>query len=141
MSIAAPLTVGVPKETFAGERRVALIPASIAALKKAGLNVIVETSAGLEAGFTDEEYITAGAAVGSRDEVFSTASVLFQVRTAGANKDAVNADMSRYRSGQWVIGLCDPFSEPALMAELAAKQISCFSLELLPRITRAQSMD
>lgn len=141
MSIAAPLTVGVPKESFSGERRVALIPASIAALKKAGLSVIVEASAGLEAGYTDDEYVAVGADVGSRDDVFSTASILFQVRTAGANKEAGQADMGRFRAGQWVIGLCDPYSEPALMAELAAKRVSCFALELLPRITRAQSMD
>lgn len=141
MSIAAPLTVGVPKESFSGERRVALIPASIAALKKAGLSVIVESSAGLEAGYTDDEYVAVGAEVGSRDDVFSAASILFQVRTAGANKEAGQADLGRFRAGQWVIGLCDPYSEPALMAELAAKQVSCFALELLPRITRAQSMD
>ncbi|HEY4258951.1 MAG TPA: Re/Si-specific NAD(P)(+) transhydrogenase subunit alpha [Schlesneria sp.] len=141
MSTASPLTVGVPKETYAGERRVALIPASIAALKKAGMNVVVEASAGLEAGFTDDEYLATGAQVASRDEVFSTANILFQVRTAGANKAVGQADMGRYRAGQWLIGLCDPFSEPALMAELAGLQVSCFALELLPRITRAQSMD
>ena len=136
-----PLTVGVPRESYAGERRVALIPASLAALKKAGLDVVIESGAGSEAGFSDEEYVAAGGRVVARNDVFATANVIFQVRAAGANRAAGAADLSLYRPGQWLIGLCDPFTEPAVMAELADKRVSCFALELLPRITRAQSMD
>jgi NAD(P) transhydrogenase subunit alpha len=138
---AMSLTVGVPKETYAGERRVALIPATIAALAKAGLNVVVEAGAGLEAGFPDDEYLAAGARVASRQDVFSEAKVLLQVRAAGANRVAGLADFEMFRPGQWLIGLCDPFTDPSLMSELAGRGVSCFALELLPRITRAQSMD
>lgn len=142
MSIeSASLTVGVPKETYAGERRVALIPSSIAPLTKAGLRVIIESSAGAEAGFPDQDYLAAGATIGSRVEVFGSSDVIFSVRTAGANRIAVQADLDLFRSGQWLVGLCDPFSEPNLIMTLAGKGVSCFALELLPRITRAQSMD
>jgi len=136
------LTIGVPQETFPGERRVALIPAAIAALKKAKLNVIIEAGAGIEAGFADADYSAAGVqVVQSRDEIFATADVILQVRAAGANRTLGQADFVRFRSGQVLIGLCDPFAEPSMMAQLADKSVSCFALELLPRITRAQSMD
>lgn len=135
------LTVGVPRESYVGERRVALIPNSIGPLKKAGLNVVIESNAGMEAGFTDQDYVAAGAQVSSRADVFAAANILFQVRAAGANRLAGASDLNLYRAGQWLIGLCDPFSEPALMSGLAERGVSCFALELLPRITRAQSMD
>ena len=136
----ASLTVGVPRESFPGERRVALIPASIGPLKKAGLSVVVESGAGNEAGFADDEYLSAGAQVASRENVFA-ADVILQVRAAGANRVASVADLGLFRPGQWLIGLCDPYSEPGLMAQLAERRVSSFALELLPRITRAQSMD
>jgi H+-translocating NAD(P) transhydrogenase subunit alpha len=139
---ASTLTVGVPRETFPGERRVALIPASIAPLKKAGISVLLEAGAGIEAGFADADYATAGAQiVDRREDVFASASVILQVRAAGANREAGRADLELLKSGQSLIGLCDPFAEPSLMSELGERGVSCFSLELLPRITRAQSMD
>jgi len=138
---AVSLTVGVPRESYPGERRVALIPASIAPLKKAGIGVVLESGAGLEAGHADDDYVASGARIGSRTEVFASANVIFQVRAAGANRVSSRADLDSFRSGQWLIGLCDPFTEPSLMAELAGRDVSCFALELLPRITRAQSMD
>lgn len=139
---AGSLTVGVPRETYPGERRVALIPAAVTALKKAKLNIVVEAGAGIEAGFADADYSAAGVQVAaSRGEVFSTANVILQVRTAGANRNLARADFDSLRPGQSLIGLCDPFAEPSLMSELATRNVSCFALELLPRITRAQSMD
>jgi NAD(P) transhydrogenase subunit alpha len=138
---AVSLTVGVPRESYPGERRVALIPASIAPLKKAGIGVVLETGAGLEAGHADDDYVASGARIGSRADVFASANVIFQVRAAGANRVSSRADLDLFRSGQWLIGLCDPFTEPSLMSELAGRGVSCFALELLPRITRAQSMD
>ena len=80
---AVSLTVGVPRESYPGERRVALIPASIAALKKAGLNVVIESGAGTEAGFADDDYAAVGVQVASRAEVFNSANVIFQVREIG----------------------------------------------------------
>lgn len=136
------LTVGVPRETFRDERRVALVPAAVAALTKAKLHVVIQAGAGVEAGFDDAEYSAAGVqVVETRAELFAAADVILQVRAAGANGNAGRADFGLLRSGQSLIGLCDPFAEPELMSDLAARNVSCFALELLPRITRAQSMD
>ncbi len=135
------MIVAVPRETCPNERRVALVPASVPALVKAGLEVLIETGAGQAAGHTDEQYVEKGAKIASsRADVFA-ADVLFQVRAAGANPEAGRADLSLYRQGQVVIGMCDPLGAPQLAAEVGAKGVSLFSLELLPRITRAQSMD
>ena len=134
------MKVAVVKECFPGERRVALVPAAIAPLIKAGLEVVVEESAGLAAGFRDDDYRTAGARVGSRDEAFA-ADCLLTVRTAAAAGDAWPADRDRLRQGQVVIGICDPLGAPDACREAAERGVTLFSLELVPRITRAQAMD
>ncbi len=139
---AKPLVVGVLRETFRDERRVALVPASVAALKKAKLSVVVQAGAGTSAGFVDAEYISAGAEVlPTREGVFSRTDTLLQVRTAGANADAADADIALLRPGQAVIGMCNPLGRPEFMRRIAERGALAFSLELLPRITRAQSMD
>ncbi len=139
---AKPLVVGVLRETFRREHRVALVPASVAALKKSKLSVVVQAGAGTSAGFVDAAYISAGAEVlAHREEVCSRADILLQVRTAGANADAAEADISALRSGQVVISLCDPLGRPEFMRRVAERDALAFALELLPRITRAQSMD
>ncbi|MCP4895512.1 MAG: Re/Si-specific NAD(P)(+) transhydrogenase subunit alpha [bacterium] len=135
------MIVGVPKETFPGEARVALIPASIGPLKKAGVEVIVEQNAGSQAGFLDAEYIDKGATTASRDDVFAKADVILQVRALGANPDEGKADNERMRSGQSVIAACDPLLAHDANKEMAERGVQLFSLELMPRITRAQSMD
>ncbi len=135
------MLVAVPRESYPGERRVALVPASIPPLVKAGIEVLVEAGAGQEAGYPDQQYLDKGAkVVAARTEVFA-AEVLLQVRAAGANLNAGAADLVHYRAGQAVIATCDPLGEPKTAAELAAKGVSLFALELVPRITRAQSMD
>jgi H+-translocating NAD(P) transhydrogenase subunit alpha len=135
------MIVAVPRETFPGERRVALIPASIAPLVKAGMEVIVESGAGQSAGFPDQQYVDKGAKIApSRADAFA-ADVVLQVRAAGANPQAGRADLDLYRRGQVVVGHCDPLGDPKLAAEMATRGVALFSLELLPRITRAQSMD
>jgi NAD(P) transhydrogenase subunit alpha len=135
------MIVAVPRESHPGERRVALIPASIPTLTKAGLEVLIEAGAGLSAGFSDQQYIEKGAKIASsRNDIFK-ADVLLQVRAAGANPESGRADLGLYRQGQVVVGMCDPLGSPQLAAEMASKGVSLFSLELLPRITRAQSMD
>jgi H+-translocating NAD(P) transhydrogenase subunit alpha len=128
------MIIAVPRENHAGERRVALVPASVPVLVKAGMDVLVETGAGLAAGYPDQQYVDKGARIAARPEVFA-ADILLQVRAAGAS------DLASYRSGQVVIGLCDPLGSPKGAADVAAKGVTLFSLELLPRITRAQSMD
>ena len=134
------MKVAVAKETFPGERRVALVPAAVAPLKKAGIEVAVESGAGAAAGFSDEAYRSAGAEIVSRDGAFA-ADCLLTVRTCGANGAAWPADRDRLRQGQIVIGMCDPLSTPEACREAADRGATLFSLELVPRITRAQSMD
>ena len=135
------MIVAVAQETFNGEKRVALIPASIPLLTKAGLEVLIQSGAGQAAGFPDRLYADKGARiVPTRDEALA-ADILLQVRAAGANPQAGKADLPRYHAGQVVIALCEPLSSPRGAAELAARGVTLFSLELLPRITRAQSMD
>ena len=128
------MKIGVPRESVAGENRVALTAAAVAALKKSGLDVIVERDAGTAAGFTDAAYEQAGAVVGSRADVFSTADILLQVR-------AIPAETSKLRRGQVVIGFADPLGSPDAIRALADAGATAFSMELMPRITRAQSMD
>jgi H+-translocating NAD(P) transhydrogenase subunit alpha len=135
------MIVGIPREAFPGERRIALVPSSIPSLAKTGLQIRVECGAGVEAGYSDESYIAKGAAIaGSRDEVFAE-DILLQVRAAGADPEAVKTGRNRYHSGQIVIAMCDPLNHPQAVRDIAASGITLFSLELLPRITRAQSMD
>jgi len=128
------MKVGVPRETLPGEYRVALIPSAAAALKKSGLDVFVEQDAGVAAGFTSAAYEQAGATVVSRDTVFSTADIILQVRS-------VPFDAIRLRKGQVVIGFADPLGDPDAIRALAQAGVTAFSMELMPRITRAQSMD
>ena len=136
------LVVGVPRESFPGERRAALIPAQVSALAKAGFDVVVERATGVRAGYLDEEYSEHGATLlDTRENVFQRADIICQVRTGGANRHAGADDLNLLREGQTLIGMCDPLGCPEIMSDLAGRGVSVFSLELLPRITRAQSMD
>lgn len=134
------MRVGVPRETFGGERRVALVPALVPGLKKAGLEVTIEQGAGEAAGYPDAQYVDKGATLGSREECFA-ADIVLQVRAFGANREAGRADLARLRAGQVLIGFLDPLGAPEAAAELAATGVTACSMELMPRITRAQSMD
>src|SRR5215204_1987403 len=127
------MRVGVPRETFPRETRVALIPAGVAALKKSGLDVIVESGAGEAAGFPDTAFREQGATTASRAEVLGSSDILVQVR-ALPRTDAL-------RAGQTVIGFADPLGSPQAVRDFAATGASLLSMELMPRITRAQSMD
>jgi proton-translocating NAD(P)+ transhydrogenase subunit alpha len=136
------LTVGVPKESFPGEYRVALVPSAVKPLSRAGFSLVVQEGAGLAAGFRDSAYTAAGATiVGPREEVYQQADVLAVVRAGGANPDHSSEDLRLLRPGQAVVGQLDPLTFPEEIRKLAGKQVTAFSLELLPRITRAQSMD
>lgn len=136
------MKVGVVKETFAGERRVALVPGVLAGLSKAGFEVLIEAGAGLPAGFPDGEYTEKGARiVADRNSVLGEADVLAQVRTFGANLEAGRADLDAHRKGQTLIGFAEPLIEPAAAKELADRGVNLLAMELIPRITRAQSMD
>jgi len=134
------MKIAVLKEIFPGERRVALVPAGVSPLVKAGQEVAVESGAGLAAGFGDADYVAAGAAVVPRDEALA-ADVVLTVRACGAAGGRWAADRDRLRSGCVVVGLCDPLSDPGSCCEAADHGLTVFALELVPRTTRAQSMD
>ena len=134
------VSIGVPRETFPGERRVALVPRACDALGKLGVSVVVEQSAGVEAGFPDEQYATRGARSATRRDVFQ-ADVILQVRSLGANPEAGRADLALLRPGQTVIGFGEPLTALEQDSALARTGVSFFAMELMPRITRAQSMD
>lgn len=135
------MIVAVPRESLPGENRVAVVPASVPRLVRAGLEVMVESSAGSAAGFADGQYAEAGARiVAQRRELFAADAIL-QVRAAGANPAAGPADLEHLRNGQAVIGMCDPLGEPQAARQIADCGATLFALEMLPRITRAQGMD
>ncbi|WP_158750070.1 Re/Si-specific NAD(P)(+) transhydrogenase subunit alpha [Acidobacterium sp. S8] len=136
-----PGTLGALCETYPQERRVALVPRQCEALKKAGLEVVIEQSAGVPAGFPDEMYIARGARIGSREDVFREADIIAQVRCLGANPDAGRADLPLLRPGQTLIGFGEPLTALQEASQLASAGVSMLALELIPRITRAQSMD
>jgi len=129
------------RETFPQERRVALVPRQCEALKKAGLEVIIEQSAGVEAGFPDEMYVARGARIGTHEDVFRDADIIAQVRCFGANPEAGRSDLPFLRSGQILIGFGEPLTALHECSQLATSGASLIALELIPRITRAQSMD
>lgn len=134
-------TVGVLKETFPGERCVAIVPRSVEALKKSDITVMLEPSAGAEAGYPDQQYVSKGARTASRAEIFAEADILIQFRSLGANPEAGRADLHSLRPGQILMGLGEPLTAVREAADLAAAGVSFFALELIPRTTRAQSMD
>jgi NAD(P) transhydrogenase subunit alpha len=136
------MIVGVPRETFPGERRVALVPAVLPNLTKAGLQVVVEACAGFAAGYPDSEYIAKGAKiVATRAEVFGAADIVVQVLCYGSNDKTGKADVPLYRRGQALIGFLRPLGSIETIQEIASKGVISFSVELMPRTTRAQSMD
>jgi NAD(P) transhydrogenase subunit alpha len=136
------MIVGVPKETLPGERRVALVPMTIRSLSRSGVEVLVEAGAGAEAGFPDAEFVDKGAKIaGSRSEVFGSADVIVQVRALGANPEAGRGDLELMRQGQTVIGLFEPLTALDEDKAVADRGVTLFAMELIPRITRAQSMD
>jgi NAD(P) transhydrogenase subunit alpha len=136
------MIIGVPKESFPGERRVALVPASIPALVKAKCEVVVEAAVGIDAGYPDTAYAEKGAKVVlTRAEVFATADVVLQVLCHGANDRNGRADLALMRPGQALIGFLRPLGSPETVQEIAAKGVSAFAVELMPRITRSQNMD
>jgi NAD(P) transhydrogenase subunit alpha len=135
------MQIGVVKELLPGESRVAMVPKCIETLAKSGLQVVVETGAGVKAGFTDESYIASGAKiVPDRASVYQS-DIVLQVRACGAQRGYTDVDRSMLRSGQLLIAMLDPLGEPQVIADYAPSGAALFSLELIPRITRAQSMD
>jgi NAD(P) transhydrogenase subunit alpha len=136
------MIVGVPKEIYPKERRVALVPAVIPALKKSGLDVVVESGAGMAAGYPDGEYAEKGARlIAGRAELFETADIIVQFLCYGANDVSGSSDLPLMRKGQALIGFVRPLGTVKTLQEIAERGVTAFSVELMPRTTRAQSMD
>ncbi len=134
-------SVGVVKETYPGERCVAIVPRSVEVLAKAGLTVTIEPGAGAEAGYPDDQYTSRGAKLAGRAEVIRESGILAQFRSLGANPEAGREDLPLLHSGQIVMGMGEPLTAGKEAEALAAAGVSFFAMELIPRITRAQSMD
>jgi NAD(P) transhydrogenase subunit alpha len=134
--------VGVPKETYPGERRVALVPAVIPNITKARMEVIIENGAGEQAGYPDAAYVEKGAKiVADRATVFRNADAVLQVLCYGSNDVSGKDDLPLYKSGQALIGFLRPFGSAETIQNIAYAGVTAFSVELMPRTTRAQSMD
>jgi len=130
------MKVGVARETAPGERRVALVPEVLGKLTAAGLTVLVEAGAGAGARIPDQAYVDAGATVVSTDELIAQSDVILRVQKPS------DAEASKLRSGQTVIGLLQPLIDPKLAAALAKAGVTAISLDALPRtLSRAQTMD
>lgn len=136
------MIVGVPKESFPGERRVALVPSVIPSLAKAGIEVAIEAGAGAAAGYPDSNYLDKGAKIlADRAAVFEAADAIVQVLCYGSNDRTGKADLPLFRRGQVLIGFLRPFGSREIVQEIAAAGVTSYSVELMPRTTRAQSMD
>jgi NAD(P) transhydrogenase subunit alpha len=136
------MIVGVPREIYPGERRVALVPAVLPLLTKAGMEVVIEAGAGASAGYPDADYTAKGArVVPDRAEVFRTADIIVQVLCYGANDKTGQADVRLLRLDQALIGFLRPLGSTQSVQEIAASGARAFAVELMPRTTRAQSMD
>jgi H+-translocating NAD(P) transhydrogenase subunit alpha len=135
------MKIGVPREIFPGERRVALVPATIPSLTKAGLEVFVEAGAGIEAGYPDTDYASAGAKLlSNRADVFS-ADMVVQVLCYGSNDKTGAEDLPLFHHDQSLIGFLRPLGSLETIEQIASRGVTAFSVELMPRTTRAQSMD
>ena len=136
------MIVGVPREIYPKERRVALVPAVVPSLKKAGMDVVVEAGAGALAGYLDAEYAGKGARLmEGRAELFRTADLIVQFLSHGANDKNGSEDLPLMRKGQVLVGFLRPLGTIKTLQEIAERGVSAFSVEMMPRTTRAQSMD
>ena len=130
------MKVGVLKETLPGERRVALVPEVVGKLKAAGVDVVIESGAGVEASFPDAMYVEAGASIAPTADLYEHADVLLKVQKP------TEAEGAKLRSGQTLVGLLSPLIDPQLMQTLAGKGVTAISLDAIPRtLSRAQTMD
>src|SRR5271154_5246437 len=134
--------IGVPRESFPGERRVAMVPGVVPFLAKVGFQVGIEAGAGVGAGYPDADYVAKGASiVPERAEVFRVADIIIQVLCYGSNDATGASDLPLFHRNQILIGFLRPLGTLKTIEEIAATGVTAFSVELMPRSTRAQSMD
>lgn len=136
------MIIGIPKEIYPGERRVALVPPVVPNLLKAGFEILVQAGAGENAGYPDAHYLEKGAKIlPDRASVFNAAEIILQVLCYGANDVNGAEDLRLLRRGQVLIGFLRPLGGEAAIRQVASTWITSFAVELIPRTTRAQSMD
>ncbi len=136
------MIIGVPKESYPGERRVAIVPVVVPVLTKAGFEVHIETGAGSEAGYPDSQYVEKGATIAAdRAAVFAGSDIVVQILCYGSNDMTGKQDVALYRRDQILVGFLRPFGTREVLQEVADARVTAFSMELMPRTTRAQSMD
>ena len=136
------MIIGITRELVAGENRVSLCPDNVQSLVDKGLELWVEQNAGAQAGFSDDDYISVGAKVVSdRDELFAKSDVILQVQSFGSNTENADDDLKRLKAKQLVIGMMDPLAQPQAAQQVAGTGATAIALEMVPRISRAQSMD
>ena len=130
------MIVGIPKEVFLGERRVALVPNSVALLVKSGFDVIVQSKAGNESMISDDEYVDAGASI-SKDArfLYSSADTILKVQKP------LDAEVELFQENTTLICFIQPVANSALLQQLSDHKVSVFSMDAIPRIAKAQSMD
>ncbi|MDB4426616.1 Re/Si-specific NAD(P)(+) transhydrogenase subunit alpha [Porticoccaceae bacterium] len=136
------MIIGIPAEIKTAEKRVAMSPANVQSLTDNGVKILFQTNAGDAAGYPDGLYTEAGATISAdRAEIFAQADIILQVQSFGSNNENSEADLASLRSGQLVIGMMDPLASPQAAQAVAEKGATAIALELVPRISRAQSMD
>ena len=136
------MIIGIPSEIKTGEKRVAMSPANVQSLTDKSVKVLIQANAGSAAGYPDAEYTAAGATItADRAEIFASADIILQVQSFGSNNENSDDDLALIRKGQLIIGMMDPLASPQAAQAVAAKGATAIALELVPRISRAQSMD
>jgi len=136
------MLVAVPKEIYPGERRVALIPQTVPSLIKAGLEVVIEAGAGESANSPDRDFEVQGARIEKdRHSLLAQADIVLMVRGPGSYPEFPTADLDALKDGSVLISFTEPLAQPEIMKDLAERKLTVFSMELMPRTTRAQSMD
>jgi NAD(P) transhydrogenase subunit alpha len=136
------VNVGIPSEIKAGEKRVAMSPANVQSLTDRGVTVRVQAGAGTAAGYPDADYAAVGATLtADRSEIFAKSDIILQVQSFGSNNENSGEDLAMLRSGQLVIGMMDPLASPQAAQAVASTGATAIALEMVPRISRAQSMD
>ena len=134
--------IAVTRELVTGEKRVSLCPNNVQSLIEAGAELWIENDAGAQAGFSDTDYQSVGAKIISdRDKLFVGADIILQVQGFGSNTENAEQDLKRLKAKQLIIGMMDPLAQPQAASQVAKTGATAIALEMVPRISRAQSMD
>src|SRR5574340_875427 len=135
------MKVGIPEEIMLNETRVSAVPETVARMTKGGIEVLVESGAGDGSFIKDEDYVKAGAKIVSTEEVFSSSDVILKVQKPTLNDKAKKHEVDMMKEGAILVTFIQPYTNPELVVKLAERKVTAFSMDLVPRISRAQMMD